>query len=168
MSKIINTILDLQNAIYNECNFKFNDFTKDKDNKEYYAHNATLEDKKVIFRLAKKTPIKIGWFAALWTRRSDKTISPYTQSDPVDFIIIAIKDGNNYGHFMFPKAVLVKHDIFRSDNKKGKRALRVYTPMDKANNPRAIKTQKWQAPFYIDLKKNQKDNVGKVKAIYTM
>lgn len=48
----------------------------------------------------------------------------------------------------------MKKEILSSENKKGKMAIRVYPPWEKNLNNTALKTQKWQEEYFIDLRNN--------------
>ena len=80
--------------------------------------------------------------------------------------MIAVSDGNNVGEFIFPKTILTKKNIFSSNGKEGKRAIRVYTPWDKTTSAQAAKTQKWQNHFFVDLISENSKNILKIKTLY--
>jgi hypothetical protein len=143
-------------------------FLQKDESSEYYAHTFTFEDKTCLFRIAKKTPTKSGWFVTIWKRGSDNIIAPYDESDSIDFVVIAVSDGNNVGEFIFPKTVLAKINIFSANGKEGKRATRVYTPWDKTTNAQAAKTQKWQVQYFVDLTLKNPENISKIKTLYCM
>ena len=80
----------------------------------------------------------------LWKRIKNGPIQPFDISDPIDFFIISTRKGNNFGQFVFPKAVLYEQGVISKNAEGGKRAIRVYPPWDKGLNNQALKTQKWQ------------------------
>ncbi len=77
----------------------------------------------------------------LWERIGDGPILPYDIFNPVDLFVISTRKGNNFGQFVFQKAVLCDRDILSSKGKGGKRAIRVYPPSDKPISRQAQKTQ---------------------------
>nr|WP_255255562.1 MepB family protein [Bacillus cereus] len=57
-------------------------------------------------RIAKITPTKVGQFVLLWKRIGHRPIQPYDILDPVDLFVISTRDENNFGQFVFLKAIL--------------------------------------------------------------
>jgi hypothetical protein len=55
------------------------------------------------------------------------------------------------GQFVFPKEVLLKHNILKTATTKGKMAMRVYPLWDKPTNKQAINTQKWQLEYFFEI-----------------
>ncbi|MEK3864361.1 MepB family protein [Paenibacillus sp. FSL H7-0716] len=66
-------------------------------------------------------------------------------SDPTDLFVISTRNGNHFGPFIFPKAVLGEQDILSDKGEGGKRAFRVYPPWDNPTSRQAQKTQTWQS-----------------------
>ena len=151
MLKTLEIVKNARDNIYAKCGLKFENFSPEDESSDYYAHTFTIKDKKGLFRIAKKTPTKSGYFVTIWKRGPDNIIAPYDESDSIDFVVIAVSNGNNVGEFIFPKTVLVKKNIFSVNSKEGKRAIRVYAPWDKTTSAQAAKTQKWQGQFFVDL-----------------
>lgn len=58
---------------------------------------------------------------------------------------------NHNGLFLFPKSVLLKHKILSGFQSKGKMGIRVYPIWENNLNKTAIKTQKWQLEYFLDL-----------------
>ena len=129
------------------------DFKKDKESTKYDACSYVLGgDTTVVYRKAHITPTKLGQFVTLWVRGTDGIIKPYDNKDKFDIVIICCVKGKKKGLFIFPKAVLIEHDIITGNGNEGKRALRVYPPWDKVTSPQAIKTQAWQLKYFTMLK----------------
>lgn len=165
--KILETVKNVRSNIYAKCGLKIDKFFPEKESSEYYAHTFVLQDKNVLFRVAKKTPTKTGWFVTIWKRGADNIITPYDEYDSVDFVVIAVYDNNSVGEFIFSKAVLLKENIFSTKSKEGKRAMRVYTPWDKSTSLQAIKTQKWQNQFFVDLGSPELEStLTKMRSLY--
>lgn len=61
---------------------------------------------------------------------------------------------NHFGRFIFPKTVPCEKGIVSCYGKEGKRAMRIYSPWDKADNPQAKKTQAWQLQYFIKFSEN--------------
>lgn len=145
-----------EHTYFQSGRFKWSDIQLEPESKEYEACRFVLNGKSIIFRKAKITPTKIGQFVTFWKRLLvDDDIMPFDRSDELDFIIIHCDnmsvDGDLVcGQFVFPKDVLVKHNVMSQDGLGGKRGFRVYpdwvTPIAK----QAIKTQKWQSDYFIE------------------
>ena len=108
MLKTLETVKNAQGKLYAECGIEIENFAPEKESAEYYAHHCLLKTKNILFRIAKKTPTKIGWFVTIWKRGADNIIAPYDASDPIDFVVVAILKNNEVGQFIFPKSILLK------------------------------------------------------------
>ena len=64
------------------------------------------------------------------------------------------KSDSEIGQFVFPKEVLLKHNIISSKQKEGKRGFRVYPPWDTPTSKQAQKTQNWQLQYLQYLQYN--------------
>ena len=168
MLETLETVKNAQSNLYAACDLKIENFVPEQESSEYYAHSYCLKAKNIRFRIAKKTPTKTGWFVTLWKRGTDNIIAPYDESDPIDFVVIAILDRNKIGEFIFPKSILLKKNIFSTNNKGGKRATRVYSPLNEAKSAQAFKTQKWQNQYFVDLTSKNPESIAKIKALYSM
>ena len=103
------------------------------------------------FRTAKTTPTKVGQFVTFYKRVEKQPILPYAAEDPFDFLIISCRFGKLLGQFIFPKSLLSKQGILRSEKCEGKRAMRVYPAWDLAENAQAKRSQKWQLDYFFSL-----------------
>lgn len=152
LDEALNTI---QNDLFAKSNLTYTYLVIDKESKNYNACTFVLNlpsPKKVIFRTAKITPTKIGQFVTLWKRDGIKfVITPFDISDDFDLIVIFTQSDQNKGFFIFDKEILLKKDIIAESNDAGKCAIRVYPPWDIAENKQAISTQRWQAPYFINI-----------------
>ena len=122
----------------------------------------------VRFRVAKITPTKVGQFVTLWERSKAGPIQPYDLSDSVDFFVISAREGDNFGQFVFPKAVLCDHDIVSENGQGGKRAIRVYPPWDKPMSRQAQKTQDWQLNYFLEIPANRPIDRERVQMLYVL
>ncbi len=165
---MLETIKKAQSNLYAACDLKIENFLPEQESSEYYAHSFSLKSKNIRFRIAKKTPTKTGHFVTLWKRGADNIIAPYDQSDPVDFFVIAILDNGKIGQFILPKSILLSKNIFSENNKGGKRAIRVYSPWDKATSTQAIQTQKWQDQYFVDLTSKNPESIKKIKTLHSI
>ncbi len=156
----------LRKQVFEVCKFKVSKLQKEDESSEYCAHTFKLNKKSVHYRHAKITPTKVGQFVTFWKRPSAKSIQPYDSSDDIDLLIVIVKEKNNFGQFVFPKAALIKQGVISVNGKGGKRALRVYPPWDKAESKQAGKTQTWQLEFFAEIPKNKSINVQKSKLLY--
>ena len=146
---------DLQLAeklLYNECGFQLQHLVWNSESANYGACSFELNNKLIQYRVANITPTKIGQFVAIWKRNSEGITAPFDVSDSLDFMIISVRDSENFGQFIFPKSVLVSHGIISQNEKGGKRGIRVYAPWDKPENKQAIKTQAWQVNYFVEIR----------------
>lgn len=120
------------------------------------------------FRVAKITPTKVGQFLPLWKRSGDGLIQPYDISDSVDLFVISIRQGNNFGQFVFPKAVLCKQVIVSNKGKDGKRAIRVYPSWDEPMSRQAQKTQIWQLKYFLEIPVNIPIDCVRAQMLYNL
>lgn len=123
----------------------------EKENEDYDGYSFNLNKSLMQFRTAKVTPKKVGQFVTFYKRLPSKSIAPYDIVDNIDFFVIATSSTDSNGFFIFPKEVLLKHDLISQNGNGGKRGFRVYLPDDPAQNKQAQATQKWQAEYYLDL-----------------
>ncbi|MCW2120154.1 MepB family protein [Flavobacterium sp. 7A] len=122
------------------------------ESKEYFAHTFQLGKYKVKFRTAKITPTKTGQFVTLWKRNNQGLTTPHSKSDAIDFYIIATRKEEDFGVFIFPKAILHEKHVLSDDSRDGKRGFRVYSNWDTVTNKQALKTQTWQVNYFLELK----------------
>src|SRR5688500_18422013 len=62
MSVLSTDFFDTQKYVYEPLGWKCNNVQQDAESKEYCACSFEMNDKKIIFRVAKITPTKIGQF----------------------------------------------------------------------------------------------------------
>jgi len=118
------------------------------------------------FRVAKKTPTKVGQFVTLWKRIGKGPIQPYDIKDPIDIYIICVQEGKNVGQFVFPKNVLASEDVLSKSGKGGKRAIRVYAPWVKTESSQASSSKLWQTKYFINMSDSKKIDLDRVKKLY--
>lgn len=159
---------DLQLAeklLYNECGFQLQNLIWNSESANYGACSFELNNKRIQYRVANITPTKIGQFVAIWKRNSEGIAAPFDVLDSLDFMIISVRDSENFGQFIFPKSVLVSKGIISQNKKGGKRGIRVYAPWDKPENKQAIQTQAWQVSYFVEIKENALLDLEKINRI---
>lgn len=137
----------------------------DEESHAYQACTFLLNKTKVIYRLAKVTPNKIGQFVTLWKRSKDGPTQPYDSSDSFGLVIIRTEKRSNSGQFVFPKQILIEKGIITHLKREGKRGFRLYPPWDKPTIKQAKKTQNWQLEFFLDSDSSRL-GIAPAKSIY--
>ena len=162
---MINDLKIIEKLLFKVHNSKISSVTPDKECKEYFGYNFKTEKISLKFRKAKITPKKVGQFVTLWKRNAQNSIEPYNEADNFDYYIIATRENEAFGFFIFPKNELIIRNVLSTILKEGKRGFRVYPSWNKTQNQQADKSQIWQSKFFIDLSGNMDDNTGKLNAI---
>lgn len=146
---------DLITAIqkaYKPLGLSVREITTEQESSAYGACNFLLENKQVKFRVAKITPTKIGQFVTLWKRADDASaIMPFDEADTIDLFICSVRKESEMGQFVFPKSALIEHGYVSKNGSGGKRAIRLYPPWDTPESAQALKTQRWQAIYFISI-----------------
>lgn len=161
-------LLATKDLVYGPCRLECSQPLIEAQNAEYGAYVFNLNVLSIRFRVAKITPTKVGQFVTLWERIGDGPIQPYDISDPVDLFVISTRKGNNFGQFVFPKAVLCNQDIVSNKGKGGKRAIRVYPPWDKPTSRQAQKTQIWQLEYFLGIPVNTPIDCVRAQTLYSL
>jgi len=149
-----NDFQQIQLQLSQLTNKKITDFVTDDECLEYLGCSFKLDDLKVKFRQAKVTPKKVGLFVTLWKRNAENKTEPFNVNDPFAFYIIAAKQENHFGIFIFPKDILSEKNILTSSKKEGKRGFRVYPDWTETTNNQASKTKAWQTNYFINCSEN--------------
>lgn len=161
-------LIETKELVFDKCGFDLRNLEIEKESAEYCACKFDLDTIKILFRLAKITPTKIGQFVTFWKRSENGPIEPYPVSDEIDFFIINTKSNDKFGQFIFPKSVLCQQGIISTDLKEGKRGIRVYPPWDLTVSKQAQKTQKWQLEYFLEIPLNKSVNLDRAKQLYTI
>ena len=162
---------DLQIAeklLYSECGFQLQYLVWNSESANYGACSFELNNYKIQYRVANITPTKIGQFVAIWKRNNKGITAPFDVADSLDFMIISVRDSENFGQFIFPKSVLVSKGVISKNENGGKRGIRVYAPWDKPENKQAIKTQVWQVNYFVEIKENSPVDLETAKRILSV
>ena len=164
--KIHADLLLAKEHLYDKCNFECSLPEKEKESADYGAYSFQLNNKSIVFRVAKITPKKIGQFVTLWKRIGNGPIQPFDCTDSIDLIVISVRKESRFGQFVFPKAVLCEKGIISTTTKEGKRAIRVYPPWDEAINKQAQKTQQWQLDYFLEIPVDKPLNIERTNMLY--
>ncbi|WP_136666910.1 MepB family protein [Flavobacterium sp. H122] len=168
-SKATYSELELIDAlVFKTCGLELTNVEKELESQEYFAHTFLLGGQKVIFRNAKITPTKKGQFVTIWKRSKKGITEPYAISDDFDLFIIAVRQNENFGLFIFSKNVLYENKILSSETREGKRGIRVYPTWDLAPNKQAERTQIWQTKYFLEIKPNLSLNVKSAKHLFNL
>ena len=103
----------------------------------------------------------------MWNRNLEKNvIEPFNVSDAIDLIVINVKKDNLFGQFVFPKSILIEKGII-TNQKQGKRAMRLYPIWDETTNKQAMKTQKWQLKYFLEIPRDRSLDIHRAALLYS-
>jgi hypothetical protein len=140
---------------------------EETQNSAYGAGMFQLNSTSVRFRVAKKTPTKIGQFVAFWEKDENNKNQAFSFEKAPDFLVInTFTSNDNFGQFVFPKEVLVKQNILKTATTKGKMAIRVYPSWENPTSKQAIKTQEWQLKYFVEVS-NKNNSIQELLKLYT-
>ncbi|MFD1768324.1 MepB family protein [Sphingobacterium suaedae] len=123
----------------------------DNECADYFGCTFLYKNNVLLYRKAKATPKKAGYFVTLWKRDAFGKPVPYHEVDqPVEYIIVVEWD-TNIGAFVFPKQALVKYQVLSTATREGKRGFRLYAPWDFPESKQAQATKKWQSEYFRDM-----------------
>ncbi len=106
---------------------------------------------------------------AFWEKDENNKNQPFTYEETPDLLVITtFKDDSEFGQFIIPKEILFKQNILRSSSTKGKMAIRVYSSWDKPTSEQALKTLKWQLPYFVDMSDQIKLPIDKIIELYSL
>lgn len=149
------TLLHIENLLIHLTNYKITDFVLDTECDDYLGCSFKLNNINVKFRQAKVTPKKVGLFVTLWKRNTENKTEPFNENDLFDYYIIATKQENDFGFFIFSKEILSDKNILTNTKKEGKRGFRIYPDWTETENNQAAKTKAWQNNYFINCNKNK-------------
>ncbi|WP_274310366.1 MepB family protein [Solibacillus daqui] len=152
MNKFIKTLAYANKLFYEPNNLTIKNIREETQNSDYGAGIFQLNSKLVRFRVAKITPTKIGQFVSFWEKDNANKNQAFSFDNATDLLVInTFNDNGDFGQFVFPKEVLLKQNILKTANTKGKMAIRVYPSWDIPTSKQAIATQKWQSPYFVKI-----------------
>lgn len=159
----------MNQTIYEPKQLTVESIQEEKQNAEYGAGMFRLSSKLIRFRVAKITPTKIGQFVAFWEKGSNNKNRPFLSTESPELLVVTtFKNNNEFGQFVFPKEILVEKNILRSPSTTGKMAIRVYPSWDKPTSKQALKTQKWQLPYFVDMSTLDQTSLDKLMERYSL
>jgi hypothetical protein len=156
-------LLCLKQLIYKPLGLIINNVEADKESAAYKGTEFIINNHRIKFRVAKITPTKIGQFVTFYKRKGSGLIMPYESQDLFDFLIVVVRNKNHFGLFIFPKKVLCERGVVSTEQKEGKRAMRVYPSWDKTDNAQARKTQSWQLEWFTEIPENSAADLSLVQ-----
>lgn len=152
MNKFYKTLIFANEILYKPNQLIIKNVQEEKQNADYGAGVFELNSKTVRFRVAKIIPTKIGQFVAFWEKDEANKNQAFSYDNATDLLVVnTFNDKGDFGQFIFPKEVLLKQNILKTTNSKGKMAIRVYPSWDYPISKQAVATQKWQLPYFISM-----------------
>ncbi|MFB7158167.1 MepB family protein [Lysinibacillus sp. NPDC056232] len=152
MNKFNKTLTYVNELLYEPNDLTIKNICEETQNSDYGAGIFQLNSKLVRFRVAKITPTKIGQFVSFWEKDEANKNQAFSFDNATDLLVInTFNDNGDFGQFVFPKEVLLKQNILKTANTKGKMAIRVYPSWETPTSKQAIATQKWQLPYFIKI-----------------
>jgi hypothetical protein len=152
--------------LYSKLKVELKNIKLEKESVAYAACTFELNNLSILYREANITPTKIGQFLTIWKRNSAGITEPFNVDDEIDLVVISCRNGERFGQFVFPKAILGEKKIFTKNNIEGKRGIRVYPPWDITINKQAIQTQAWQLEYFLEM--TIAIDIGKAKKLYAI
>lgn len=166
MQSLHQDLIDTENLIYKPAQLRHSTLILETESTDYGACHFEMNNFKIRFRAARKTPKKNGLFVTLWKRIGSGPIQPYDIADPVDFFVISTRNNESFGQFVFPKSVLLEKNIFSQGGNGGKRGIRVYPSWDKPTSKQVQKTQTWQLRYFLEVPINEPVDHDRIKMLY--
>lgn len=160
--ELINTL------VFKRCGLELANVEAESESQEYFAHNFLLDGQKVKFRTAKMTPVKTGKFVTIWKRDDKGSTIPFDIADDIDLYIIAARQNENFGLFIFTKTVLHEKKILSDNAREGKRGIRVYPTWDLTTSKQAQKTQLWQRKYFLEINQGNRVEVATAKKLLSL
>lgn len=153
-------------SVFDKADLQITSLQKESESEEYSAFRFQINSKDICYREAKITPTKTGQFVTIWKRNQTGIIEPFDYSDNIVFVIVSVRKDQNWGHFIFPKKILLEKGVFSTQNKEGIRATRVYPPWDETTSKQAQKTQKWQLDYFFNFSDSDNFDLKKLRKIF--
>ncbi len=143
-----------QNLEYAACKFEL-------------LNQATI--KTVRFRVAKKTPTKVGQFVTFWEKDSKGINQPFEYDESPELLVVTtFYDKIRFGQFVFPKRILLDKDILKSSTTKGKMGIRVYPNWDEPLSKTAKNTQSWQLDYFFEIDEEDDVSTREILRLYKL
>lgn len=152
--------------LYQPNRFLISDVKEEVQNSDYGAGVFQLNEKSVRFRVAKITPNKAGQFVVFWEKNENGKNQAFSYEKAPDLLVINTFTELRFGQFVFPKEILLKQEILKTTDTKGKMAIRVYPGWEKPTSEQAIKTQKWQLEYFVEMDNTNNFPVQELLKLY--
>lgn len=162
-----NIIRNLNNIVYKPNNLMITNLKEEKQNSEYAGGMFYLNNKSVRFRVSKITPNKVGQFVSFWEKDENMRNKAFSYDTAPDLLVITCINENKLGQFIFPKAILLKEKILRTQSQTGKMAMRIYPVWDTTVSNQAKKSQMWQLQYFVDLSDINNLPIDKLLNLYS-
>ncbi len=166
MNEFHNAINYVKKVLYEPNNLIIKSQKEEKQNSDYGAGMFQLNSKSIRFRVAKITPNKIGQFVVFWEKDNKNKNQPFSDYRSLDLLVINTFTDKYFGQFIFPKSILIKKGILKTNEQDGKMGIRVYPSWDTPVNKQAIATQKWQLSYFIDISDTNKLDKQEILKLY--
>ncbi|WP_433772188.1 MepB family protein [Bacillus wiedmannii] len=167
MNNFNDTIQNLNNIVYKPNNLMITNLKEEKQNAEYAGMLFHLNNKTIRFRVSKITPNKIGQFVSFWEKGENMQNQAFSYDSAPDLLVITCMDDNRLGQFIFPKEILLKEKILKTQSQKGKMAMRIYPIWDTPVSNQAKKNQMWQLQYFVDLSDINNLPIDKLLHLYS-
>ncbi|MGG5791220.1 MepB family protein [Bacillus nitratireducens] len=167
MADFSNIVKKLDKMIYKPNNLFITNQKEEKQNSEYAGGIFQLNNRSIRFRVSKITPNKIGQFVSFWEKDASMRNQAFSYDSAPNLLVITCIADNKLGQFIFPKEILLKEKILKTQNQKGKMALRVYPIWDKPVSNQAKKSQQWQLQYFVDLSDSKNVAIHKLLNLYS-
>ncbi|MGG5735720.1 MULTISPECIES: MepB family protein [Bacillus cereus group] len=162
-----NIVGKLDEMIYKPNNLFVTNQKEEKQNLEYAGGIFQLNNRSIRFRVSKITPNKIGQFVSFWEKDASMKNQAFSYDSAPNLLVITCIADNKLGQFIFPKEILLKEKILKTQNQKGKMAMRVYPIWDKPVSNQAKKSQLWQLQYFVDLSDAENVAIDKLLKLYS-
>ncbi|WP_332650065.1 MepB family protein [Lysinibacillus sp. 54212] len=167
MNEFHRALTYINERFYEPNNLVIKDIMEETQNAEYGAGIFQLNSKSIRFRVAKITPTKTGQFVAFWEKDDQNKNQAFSLEKGTDLLVITVfTNDKRFGQFVFPKEVLLQHNILKTATQKGKMAMRVYPSWDTPTSKQARATQKWQLPYFVSLEDADSLDVQELLKLY--
>ena len=158
---LTNEIKQINSLLFEPSGLALTNIEVDLNNEEYGGRKFKINTHKIIFRVAHTSPNRKGQTVSIWRRDNNGLLVPFNFADDFNFFIMAIKEKENFGIFIFPKLILILNKIITNKTVKGRRSMWLYPTWQKVTLYKSLKIQEWQEDFFIDLSPNRKIDLAK-------